>query len=457
MRAIINCTGFSEKLKPLNDYRPTPLMNVVGKPVLFYVLDELVRRGINHVSLILCHLPRMIEEKVQEGKRWGLTIDYYLVQNPEKPFSIIGTSSYQWEQDKILLGRGDEIPKLDDLEEKSSLFFYPHNGWSGWGIIEVTDIKNLQFVPYNEIPTVLNLPQKKAQPFIRIHDFNELLETNLRLIAIHSKDHLFPSSARMVEPDVWISRGVIMHPSVTIKGQAFIGENVHLEEKAVIGPGAVIENDCFIDKGSIITNSVVSQNSYVGEKLEIERCYIDRNLLVDLRNETKIHLTDTFILSELNQSYNDSFLYTLFERGLAFILMLLFYPLEFFFSANSEIGEVVILPVKDNHYRTFLWRQYKGKGMAHFFRHYPLLKEIVKGKVHFIGSTPRSIKEIEAMPSDWRTLYLTSRLGLITLADLDKGDNEDERYASDAYYAVHRNFLFDVRCFFRWLKQKFAI
>ena len=95
--------------------------------------------------------------------------------------------------------------------------------------------------------------------------------------------------------------------------------------------------------------------------------------------------------------------------------------------------------------------------MAHFFRHYPLLKEIVKGKVHFIGSTPRSIKEIEAMPSDWRALYLTSRLGLITLADLDKGDTEDERYASDAYYAVHRNFLFDVKCFFRWLKQKFAI
>ena len=131
MRAILNCTGFSETLKPLNDYRPTPLMNVVGKPVLFYVLDELVRKGINHVSLILCHLPRMIEEKVQEGKRWGLTIDYYLVQNPEKPFSIIGTSSYQWSQEKVLLGKGDEMPKLEDLDDKSSLFFYPHE-WMEW-------------------------------------------------------------------------------------------------------------------------------------------------------------------------------------------------------------------------------------------------------------------------------------------------------------------------------------
>lgn len=456
MRAILNCTGFSEKLKPLNEYRPTPLMNVVGKPALFYVLDELVRKGIKQVSLILCHLPRMIEEKVQEGQRWGLTIDYYLVQNPARPFSILGTSSNQWEEERVLLGRGDEIPKLDEMDEKPSLFFYPHGGWSGWGIISVSDIKTLQFVYYDEIPGILPLHQKKVQPFIRINDFNELLDTNLRLIAIHSKEHLFPSSARMVEPDVWISRGVIMHPGAIIKGQVFIGENVRLEDKAVIGPCAVIENDCFIDKGSRLSHSVIAQNSYVGEKLEIDKCYVDRNLLVDLRNETKIHVADNFILSELNQPYTDSLFYNFFERGVAFILMLLFYPLEFFFAANSEVGEVVVLPVKDK-YRTMLWRQYKGSGIAHFFRHYPLLKEIVKGKVHFIGSTPRSIKEIEAMPSDWRSLYLTSRLGLITLADLDKGDTEDERYASDAYYAVHRNFLFDVRCFFRWLKQKFGI
>ena len=98
----------------------------------------------------------------------------------------------------------------------------------------------------------------------------------------------------------------------------------------------------------------MAQNSYVGEKLEVDKCYIDRNLLVDLRNETKIHVTDNFILSELNQPYSDSYLYTTFERGIAFILMLLFYPLEFFFAENSEVGEVVILPVKDNHYRTFL-------------------------------------------------------------------------------------------------------
>lgn len=453
MRAILNCTGFSEKLKPLNDYRPTPLMNVAGKPALFYVLDELVRKGIRQVSLVLYHLPRMIEEKVQEGKRWGLSIDYYLVQRDEKPFSIIGGSLA--EGDPIVIGRGDEMPQLETLEK--GLFFYKDGGWSGWGVVEAADVKALQFVSYEEFPETLRLPEKEVEPFIRFSDFNELLETNLRLIAVHSKDHLFPSSARQVEPDVWISRGVVMHPSAVINKPAFIGENVHLEEKAVVGPSTVIENDCFIDKGSIVTNSVVAQNSYVGERLEIDRCYVDRNLLVDLRNQTKIHITDTFILSELNRPYADSLLYRVLEKGVAFVLMLLFYPLEYFFARNSEAGEVVILPAKEGCYKTLLWRQYKGSGAAHFFRHYPLLKEIVKGHVHFIGSTPRSPKEIEAMPSDWRALYLTSRLGLITLADLDKGETEDERYASDAYYAVHRNFLFDVRCFFRWLKQKLAI
>lgn len=457
MRAIIDCTGYNESLKPINDYRPTPLINIVGKPCLFYVFDALTRLGVKKVELILCHLPKMIEERVFEGERWGLEIDYYLAQNPNRPFSIVSGTAKGWPEECLIIGRGDELPSFEFTKNQLQLFDYANGSWSGWGSIPTGLISNLQGDEnFWDIFSLFRGDKKKCDPFIKMSNFSELRDTNIKLINEGHGDTLFPTSARMVEPDIWISRGVVIHPGTKIVGPAFIGESVNLSEKTVIGPQVVIEDNCFIDKGSKIKGSVIAQNSYVGESLAIENAYVDRNLLVDLKNETQIKITDNFILSELHESKKDNFLYCLFEKAFALFLIILFSPLKLFLNADFEEDDVVLLPYQGK-FEMIRWKQYRGSGIYRFFRHLPILNEVVKGNIHFVGSSPRNLKQIEEMPPDWRSLYLTSRLGLITLADLDKGETEDERYASDAYYAVHRNFLFDVRCFFRWLKQKIGL
>lgn len=458
MKALIDCTGFKEGLKPLINYRPSPLMPVVGKSTLFYIFDFLVRQDITDCALVLSYLPNMIEEAVKEGQRWGLTVDYFLVQEPTRPFTIVKSTAQSWDKELIVVAKGDELPIFKFNRDEESYFMYDDGKYSGWGVVRSDRITSIDlWGHWDSVFKELDKSfRKRCDLFIRMNDVNELRESNIRLISQKNENPLFPSNSKMAEPGIWISRGVQILPGVTLNPPVFIGENVKLGKNTSLGPNLIIEKDCIIDSASKIKDSVIAQNSYVGENLEISDSYVDKNLLIDFRNQTQIKVTDTFILSELNEASQENILYKLLERVLALLMFIIFSPITLFIKNEFYVKEVVLIPGGEP-YKTILWKSYKGKGLSRYFRSYPVLWQVILGNVHFVGSTPRTIKDVEEMPPDWRKLYLTSRLGLITLADLDKGQTSDERYASEAYYAVHRNFLFDVRCFFRWLKQKLGL
>lgn len=458
MKALLDCTGYKPGLIPLINYRPSPLITVVGKSTLFYIFEFLIRQDITECALILSYLPNMVEETVKEGQRWGLTIDYFLVQEPTRPYTIVKSTALSWDKELLVVGRGDELPKITLDKEKESVFCYEDGTNSGWGVIKADKLASIDlWGSWTDVFKELDESKvKKCELFIRMNDLNELRESNIRLISKNKENPLFPSNAKMVEPGIWLSRGVAIHPGVVLNPPVFIGENVKIGNTAVVGPNLVIEKDCIIDSYSIIHDSVIAQNSYVGENLVISDSYVDRNLLIDFRNQTQIKVTDTFILSELTDAPKEPFLYALLEKVLALFMIILFAPITIFLRKDFLEKEVILIPGGEP-YKTIIWKSYKGGGAYRYFRSFPVLFEVLKGRVHFVGSSPRTLKELEEMPLDWRKLYITSRLGLITLADLDKGQTADERYASEAYYAVHRNFLFDVRCFFRWLKQKLGL
>ena len=91
-----------------------------------------------------------------------------------------------------------------------------------------------------------------------------------------------------------------------------------------------------------------------------------------------------------------------------------------------------------------------------FFSRIPLLLNIIQGDVHFVGVVPRSIKDTKTLPPDWQKLYLQSKVGLITLANLDHGNypTGDDLYASETYYAINMGLWYDIKLCFRWFKKK---
>ncbi len=76
MRAMILAAGRGERLRPLTDHTPKPLLEVHGKPLIAYHLEKLAGAGFREIVINLSYLGDMIRDTIGNGDDWGLNIHY---------------------------------------------------------------------------------------------------------------------------------------------------------------------------------------------------------------------------------------------------------------------------------------------------------------------------------------------------------------------------------------------
>lgn len=76
MKAMILAAGRGERMRPLTDQIPKPLLPVGGKPLIVWHLERLARAGLREVVINHAHLGVQIEAALGDGARWGLSIRY---------------------------------------------------------------------------------------------------------------------------------------------------------------------------------------------------------------------------------------------------------------------------------------------------------------------------------------------------------------------------------------------
>lgn len=76
MRAMILAAGRGERLRPLTDTCPKPMLPAGGKPLAVWHLDRLRAAGFREIVVNHAHLGHLIEAGLGDGSRWGLSIRY---------------------------------------------------------------------------------------------------------------------------------------------------------------------------------------------------------------------------------------------------------------------------------------------------------------------------------------------------------------------------------------------
>lgn len=76
MKAMIFAAGRGERMRPLTDTCPKPLLEVRGRPLLVWHVMNLVRAGITEIVINHAHLGHMIEAALGDGSRFGASIAY---------------------------------------------------------------------------------------------------------------------------------------------------------------------------------------------------------------------------------------------------------------------------------------------------------------------------------------------------------------------------------------------
>jgi MurNAc alpha-1-phosphate uridylyltransferase len=73
---MILAAGRGERMRPLTDVLPKPLLEVHGKALIVWHIEKLVQSGFSEIIINLAHLGHKIPEALGNGSKWGITITY---------------------------------------------------------------------------------------------------------------------------------------------------------------------------------------------------------------------------------------------------------------------------------------------------------------------------------------------------------------------------------------------
>lgn len=81
-RALIFAAGRGERMRPLTDATPKPLLGAGGKRLIEWHLEDLARAGVREVVINTSHLAEQFPPALGDGSRWNLRI-HYSYEGPE--------------------------------------------------------------------------------------------------------------------------------------------------------------------------------------------------------------------------------------------------------------------------------------------------------------------------------------------------------------------------------------
>ncbi|MEM8722944.1 MAG: NDP-sugar synthase [Cyanobacteria bacterium P01_G01_bin.39] len=332
MKAMILAAGKGTRVRPITYTIPKPLIPILQKPVMEFLLELLRQHGFDQIMVNVSHLAHEIEGYFRDGQRFGVDIGYSFegsIVDGELVGAAVGSAGglrkiqdfNAFFDDTFVVLCGDA---LIDLDLTAAVKKHRANGAiatvvtkkvpkedvPSYGVV-VTDeagrIKSFQEKPSVEeaLSTDINTGIYIFEPEIfdyippnQEYDiggelFPKLVEKQAPFYAV-SMDFEWVDIGKV--PDYWHAvRGVLTREiknvnipgtevspgiytglnvavnwdKVNIKGPVYIGGMTKIEDGAkIIGP-AMIGPNCYICSGATVDNSVIFEYSKLGEGIRL--------------------------------------------------------------------------------------------------------------------------------------------------------------------------------------------
>lgn len=129
MQAMVLAAGRGERMRPLTDHTPKPLLKVKGKPLLVWHLEALAQAGFTSVVINLAHLGHQIRELIGSGQAFGLQVRY-----SEEPPGALETAG----------GIAQAKPWCNQAGQAVSPYFLVINAdtWTDWPMARAFEIRD---------------------------------------------------------------------------------------------------------------------------------------------------------------------------------------------------------------------------------------------------------------------------------------------------------------------------
>lgn len=160
--AIILAGGKGERLRPYTNDRPKPMVEINGKPILAYQLEQLKLAGIKEVVFACSYHYEALENHVDHGGKYGVKASFSIEETPlgrgggiKKAMQMLPKD---WEH--VLITNGDNLWKLDVLG-----LIKKHTEKKAIATILVVPLKSpYGIVEFNETDEILGFKEKPILP-----------------------------------------------------------------------------------------------------------------------------------------------------------------------------------------------------------------------------------------------------------------------------------------------------
>lgn len=296
MKALIPVAGIGTRLQPLTNNVPKVLVNVAGKPMLFHLIDELVKNGrIDTIILIIGYLGEKVIEAVND-KYSGSGIRFEYVEQMEmlglghavyhgkelvadEPLLIVlGDTVFEFDLDKVLSSEYSAIG-YKDVEDTARFGIVESKDGFITRMIEkpapgITDsksaiagiyfIKNasklfnaVEYLMYNDIRTKNEYQLTDALQKM-IADGENMIPFEIQnWFDCGKAETLLSTNAYLLKRD--FSNNKYQFPNNTIIPPVFIGENCVIEN-SIIGPFVTVADGALV-RNSVVENSLLCEGS----------------------------------------------------------------------------------------------------------------------------------------------------------------------------------------------------
>lgn len=348
-KGMILAAGQGTRVRPLTKNMPKPMVPILGKPVLEYLIEHLARYGVREIMINVAFNHYKIENYFGDGHRWGVEIGYSYegVRDqgeivPKPAGSAGGMRKIQdfggFFDETALVICGDAIidldigAALDEHRHKNAMasvvtLDVPRDQVKNYGIVVTDDegqVRSFQEKPSPEEakstlastgiyifePAVIDMIPPGKQFDIGSDLFPMLVKEDLAFFAQNRffnwidigrlSDYwavlqrvLRGEVAQMdmpgseIKPGVWVGLNTsIAWDSVQIVGPVYIGSNVRIDPGvSVIGP-SWIGHGSHLRAGSRVEQSIVFEHTRVGEGQTFKEMILSPQYCVDRTGET---------------------------------------------------------------------------------------------------------------------------------------------------------------------------
>jgi mannose-1-phosphate guanylyltransferase len=300
MQALILAGGEGTRLRPLTSTVPKPVVPLVDRPFIRFMLDWLHTHGVDDVVMSCGHLASGVRNVLGDGSAFGLRLRY--VEEP-RPLGTGGALKFAEPllAERFLMLNGDVLTDIDltaQIEQHertgatATLALTPVEDPSAYGLVrtrksgEVTefvekpapdqiDTNNISAGAYVLERSVLELLEAEQPASIERDVFPRLVGEGLYGYASDAYWLDIGTPDRYLEGTFDILEGTVSSGVQERMGDGYLCVEDGVENAGRIIPSALVESGCRIGDGSRIGGRVVLERGVtIGENTTIERAVV---------------------------------------------------------------------------------------------------------------------------------------------------------------------------------------